>query len=114
MTMRWLPSEHDGPRTPAEAMNDLRIIAASGQLSEAHVVLDQPTGESVGGSGRLVLRERPDTAAVVLEVAGTEIAEIAPDTIESSHLRTYDGADYYVLVIDTVDGRLNLSDAYND
>lgn len=114
MTPRWLPDEYDGSRTPAEAINDLRTIAAGGARSEAHVVLDPARGEVVGGSGPLSLAERAGTAVVIVEVAGTRVAEIDSGDILASRLRTYDGADYYMLVIETEVGSLHVSDAYND
>jgi hypothetical protein len=111
---RWLPPEHDGPRTPAEAVDDLRIIAASGPLSDAHVVMEPTNGEPLGGRGAVTLRECPGTAAFVVEVAGETIAQLDPSDVQSSHLRTYDDADYYILVIETAAGKLHVSDAYND
>ena len=114
MASPWLPPEHDAPRTPAEAISDLRVIAAGGLRSEAHVVMDQASGDSIGGRGSLSLHERRDSASLVVSVDGVTVAQIRPTDVQSSHLRTYDGADYYVLVIETVGGTLTVSDAYND
>jgi hypothetical protein len=114
MATSWLPPEHDGPRSPAEAIGDLRTIAAGGLLSEAHVVMATPSGDPTGRRGNLSLDERRNGASVVVAVDGETVAQINTTDVHSSHLRTYDDADYYVLVIETADGKLTVTDAYND
>jgi hypothetical protein len=110
----WLQPEYDGPRSPSEAIGDLRTIAAGGPLSEAHVVMATPRDDPTGRRGNLSLDERRNGASVVVAVDGEIVAQINPTDVHSSHLRTYDDADYYVLVIETADGTLTVSDAYND
>lgn len=114
MSNSWLLTEYDGPRTVEEAFDDLRTIASGGPRSEAHVVVDPIDGEPRGASGFLSLRESSGETELGVEVDGALVVCVGRSKVRRSHLRTFDDADYYRLVLEMDDSTLTVSDAYND
>ena len=109
----WLPRNYDGPRTAEEAAADLHAIARWRDTSEAHVTVAPKGGETWGTTGFVSAQDTPDRPGVLVRVDGREAFVLYRDEFVGASVQTLDGAGYYRLYIETAQGKMLLTDAYN-
>ena len=113
-SLKWLPYDFTGVRSPREAQQDLVTIASAGwPRDEAHVTIDPDDGEPVEVSGHVTASMDGEQGPLTVLVDGAAAFDFDLERCRGAWLGTIDEADYYALSIDLGWGRVHLSDAYN-